>query len=92
MFKSDRTAKRAILILGAFFLVGAVVLFQDGKFSDVVLSLGMTLIFIWAYLNPWILQLDYDLFMFLDYKRMQHNSFAIAGLLIVTGSVVMMLW
>jgi hypothetical protein len=92
MFKSDRAAKRAIVILGVFFLIAAVAGFRAGDFPDVVLMLGLVLIFTWHYLNPWIMQEDYHLFMFLDHKRMRHNAFVIVGLLVLTSSVVMRLW
>ena len=92
MFKSDRTARVAILMMMAFFAVGALALFVANRPKDINVILGLELIFIWAYLNPWIMQTEYSIPLFLDYNRMQHNYLAIAGMVVVLGSVVMMVW
>ena len=92
MFKSDRSAKIAICALMLFFAVGSVALFLDKQYEVVSLCLGLELIFIWAYLNPWIMQIEYTIPLFLDNDRMQYNAFAISGLVVVAGSAVLIAW
>jgi hypothetical protein len=92
MFKSDRSAKMAVCALMLFAAVGSVALILDEGYEVVSLLLGFELIFVWAYLNPWIMQVKYTIPLFLDYDRMRYNAFVISGLVVVTGSGVLIAW
>jgi hypothetical protein len=92
MFKTDRSAKMAVCVLMLFFAVGSVALFLDKQYEVVSLCLGLELVFIWAYLNPWIMQVKYNIQLFLDYDRMQYNAFVIVGMVVVAGSAVWIAW
>jgi hypothetical protein len=92
MFKSDRSAKMAVCALMLFVAVVSVALFFDKQYEVVSLGLGVELVFIWAYLNPWIMQVKYTIPLFLDSDRMRYNAFAISGLVVVAGSAVLIVW
>jgi hypothetical protein len=92
MFRTDRSAKMAVCVLMLFFAVGSVALFLDRRYELVCLGLGLELVFIWAYLNPWVMQIQYTIPLFLDHDRMQYNAFIISGIVVVAGSAVWIAW
>ena len=92
MFKSDRSARIAVCALMFFFAAGSVALFLNKQYEVVSLCLGLELIFIWAYLNPWIMQIEYTIPLFLDHDRMQYNAFVISGMVVVAGSAAWIAW
>ncbi len=86
MFKTDKSAKYALLTLMTFFGAGIPFMYMEESFFEVCLFLGIELIFYWAYLNPWIMQEKYALFFYVDTSKMKNNSFLILGVLTVIGS------
>lgn len=89
MFKTEKSAKYALLGLMAFFALTIVLFYIHAKFDQACLGLGMELICFWAYVNPWILQEKYSLFMSIDTSKMTHKRFLVAGGIICLGSAVL---
>lgn len=87
MFKSEKTAKVAVMALMALFGVGVPLGYLHADYPIACLFLGLELVFFWGYLNPWILREKYSLFFYVDTSKMVYNQFLIAGGIIVAGSM-----
>jgi hypothetical protein len=82
----------AVCALMLFFAASSITMFLDRHYELVCFVLGLELILFWVYLNPWIMQIEYTMPLFLDYDRMRYNAFVISGLVVVAGSAVLMAW
>lgn len=92
MFKTEKSAKYALLVLMAFFALSVALFYFHAMYDQVCLGLGMELICYWAYLNPWILQEKYSLFLFLDTSKMVYNRFLVVGFVIFFGSAAVIIF
>ena len=90
MFKSDRSAKYAVLVLMLFFFVGSIGMFIEGRLDHVLMCMGLELILLCALLNPWLLQVRYSIRMSLDFERVQRIQIGAAGMVLLFVSVLMM--
>lgn len=79
MFKTDKTAKLALIGLMLFFGAGLPSLYFHGAYKQVCLMLGLELVYVWGYLNPWILQEKYSPFFIVDTSKMVHLRFLFVG-------------
>ena len=87
MFKSEKSARVAVLVLMALFAIGVPLGYLHANYPIACLFLGLELVFFWSYLNPWILREKYSLFFYVDTSKMVYNRFLITGGVIVAGSV-----
>ncbi|MCB1691151.1 MAG: hypothetical protein KDI19_00220 [Pseudomonadales bacterium] len=91
MFKSEKAAKYALTALMGFFALTLPFVYVRGSYADACLILGLELILMWGYLNPWILQERYSLFFPVDTSRMTHNVFLISGAIVLLVAGLMLL-
>jgi len=94
MFKTEKSAKYALLSLMALCGIDVPLFYFHAMYDQVCMMLGLELICYWAYLNPWILQEKYRLFFFVDTRKMVHNRFLVIGGLVFFGSgaVIVLHW
>jgi hypothetical protein len=89
MFRSEKSAKFALLGLMAFFAVALPLLYLQASYPQVCLILGIELVLYWGFLNPWILRRKYSLFFPIDKNQMAHNSFLIVGAIVMVGATIL---
>jgi hypothetical protein len=89
MFRSEKSAKYALIALMGFFGIPLPLLYLREMYELACLCLGLELVFCWAYLNPWILLRKYSLYFPVDTSRMEHNAFLIVGAIVVVGACAM---
>ena len=89
MFKTEKSARYGLIGLMALLGVFLPVFFAKSMYGDACMTLGIELIFCWAYLNPWILLEKYRLFLHLDTRKMVHNRVLAVGGLIFVASLAL---
>lgn len=88
MFKTTQSAKKAIVALMVLFLIGSIALLAQASYSELLLCVALEIIFLWAFINPRILQVKYEIPLFLDYEKMTARPLLIAGLVFTATAMV----
>lgn len=88
----SKSSMRGLYFLMILFGLGVALFYYFGWYKKACMALGLELILYWAYLNPWILEEKYALFFFTDVSRMIYKRFLVAGVVIVAGAALSLMF